>query len=365
MDDETLEEVKLEEVLLEKSEINIFLVDDEVHLAENIQTLLKNAGYSVDMVTCGEDAVARLKQTSYHLVITDLVMPDLDGLSVMEFVQNRYPDTVIIVITGYASTESAINAMRKGAYDYIIKPFDIDYLMFTVERAIEKIKLEMQVKANYQKILEYAKRLEKANLKLQELSNTDGLTKLFNQTYFHKCLQKEGAMALRYYSPLSCLMIDIDNFKQVNDNFGHPFGDKVLSELADIIRESIRETDVACRYGGDEFFILLPQTDIVGTETLAERLRKKVFTRVFRDADHSARLTVSIGVSTFSPAMAEDKAKLLTITDNAMYNAKVSGKNRVSIYVDPADPEKNIDLSKNRKSDGVDDGGDVDRQEEK
>src|SRR4030042_2213726 len=348
MNDKLPKDITLEKIDLQENEIKIFIIDDEVHLAENLCTLLSNSGYRVDIASSGKEAIDKLKTQHYHLLITDLVMPDIDGISVMEFVKEKSPDTLLIVITGYASTESAVNAMRKGAYDYIIKPFEIDYFIFTVERAIEKIKLEMQVKVNYEKVLEYAKQLEEANTKLMELSITDGLTKLYNQTYFHKCLQKEAAMALRYFAPLSCLMLDIDNFKQVNDNFGHQFGDKVLKELADIIRESIRETDIASRYGGDEFFILLPQTDLKGTKILSERLRMKINNRVFRDGVHSTHLTVSIGISIFSPSMAEDKAKLLTLSDRAMYTQKMSGKNRIVIYEDQAENNQ-IDFERKRK----------------
>ena len=349
MHEQTPKDINLDETTIAPEDIRILIIDDEVHLAENLRTLLLQGGYSVDIATSGSTAIAKLKEQHCHLVITDMVMPEFDGNTVMEFVKKHTPESLLIVITGYASTESAVSAMRKGAYDYIIKPFDFDYLMFTVERAVEKIKLETQVKINYQKVLEYAKQLEEANLKLMELSITDGLTKLYNQTYFHKCLQKEAAMALRYYAPLSCLMLDIDNFKQVNDSFGHPFGDKVLRELADIIRESIRETDIASRYGGDEFFILLPQTDINGTQTLAERLRQKICNRVFRDVDRSANLTVSIGISAFSPAMAEDKSRLLTLTDRAMYNAKVSGKNRIAVCLEDEGIDEPIDINMKRK----------------
>ena len=358
MHEQDPKEIILDETTLKANEIRILIIDDEVHLAENLRTLLLQGGYSVDIATTGSEAISKLNDQHCHIVITDMVMPEFDGNSVMEFVKKHAPETLLIVITGYASTESAVSAMRKGAYDYIIKPFDFDYLMFTVERAVDKIKLETQVKINYQKVLEYAKQLEEANLKLMELSITDGLTKLYNQTYFHKCLQKEAAMALRYYAPLSCVMLDIDNFKQVNDNFGHPFGDRVLRELADIIRESVRETDVASRYGGDEFFILLPQTDISGTHILAERLRQKICTRKFRDADRSTNLTVSIGISAFSASMAEDKSRLLTLTDRAMYNAKMSGKNRIAMCLDESELDEPVELDiKQKRTRGLENDG--------
>ena len=230
--------IRQETVDLKKEDVNILVVDDEVHLAENLQTLLSEGGYQVVTSTSGMDAIKKIQKSHWHLVITDLVMPEIDGNTLMGFVQQNSPETLVIVITGYATIESAVGAMRKGAYDYIIKPFDFDYLMLSVARAVDKLRLEMQVKANYQQVLEYASQLEEANRKLMELSITDGLTKLYNQTYFHKCLQKETAMALRYMSALSCLMLDIDDFKLVNDNFGHQFGDKVLRGVADIIRES-------------------------------------------------------------------------------------------------------------------------------
>ncbi len=167
---------------------------------------------------------------------------------------------------------------------------------------------------------------------LERLSVTDRLTELYNHGYFHQRLEEEVGRATRFRHPLSLIMLDLDDFKEFNDTYGHPRGDTVLRVVSDIIRENLREIDVAARYGGEEFVVVLPETDIEGAVAVAERIRKSVEASAFAvaDAGDSVSKSVSVGIATF-PKHAESSTRLVDAADKAMYDAKRSGKNQVRI----------------------------------
>ena len=166
---------------------------------------------------------------------------------------------------------------------------------------------------------------------LNLLAIKDGLTGLYNHRYLQERLTLEMEVADRRHAPLSCLMIDIDDFKSVNDRFGHPFGDTVLVSLSRLIRESIRAIDTAGRYGGEEFLVLMPQTAGEVALRIAERIRRTVEGHLFRVRGARVFVTLSVGVATYPMAglVTGDKAAFLRIVDQALYRAKNSGKNRV------------------------------------
>jgi len=165
---------------------------------------------------------------------------------------------------------------------------------------------------------------------LERLSVTDRLTELYNHGYFQQRLDEELGRAKRFGHPLSLIMLDIDDFKEFNDSFGHPRGDKVLQSVASVIRDNLREMDVAARYGGEEFVVVLPETDTEGALMVGERIRERIGRYPFIGADDlpTVRKHVSIGVATY-PIHAESQSDLIEMADRAMYAVKHSGKNRV------------------------------------
>lgn len=168
---------------------------------------------------------------------------------------------------------------------------------------------------------------------LNELSLTDGLTGLFNHRYLQERLQIETERAQRYETPLAVLMIDIDDFKRLNDHFGHTYGDQALRHVAGILMDSVRKIDVAGRYGGEEFLVILPQTGMVTAFDVAERIRKSVAESSARDEnDGAAAFTVTIGLASWPHPDIKSKAALLQAADKAMYDGKGKGKNRVEIH---------------------------------
>ncbi len=167
------------------------------------------------------------------------------------------------------------------------------------------------------------------NAKLFDLATTDGLTKLFVHRYFHILLDQEIQRSRRYGRTFSLVMIDIDNFKEFNDTYGHQVGDEVLRHVARAIRQNTRAVDISARYGGEEFAVILPETDLEAGLAAAEKLRRSIEEMEIRHSSGSSKLTVSIGLAAF-PHHAGDKDGLIRSADGALYGSKRSGKNRVS-----------------------------------
>ena len=303
-----------------KQDTLILVVDDEEIMRAFLQEVLSDEGYKVDLAVSGRDAVEKMGQRQYDIIITDIVMPELDGLGVVSAAKDLPYDVDVVVMTGYASMETAVESMKLGATDYITKPFNIDQIRIIVSNAIKERALKRQAAEG-----EFYK----------ELSRKDGLTNLYNHRFFHQLLETEVARALRYNRVVSLLMIDIDNFKRFNDSHGHPAGDVALKQLARLLQEGSRSCDFVARYGGEEFAIIAPEASPDSARRMAERLRTMVDEAHFEgeEAMPGGRLAISIGVATV-PTQAQDKCELVERADQALYRAKALGRNRVVVYGD-------------------------------
>ncbi len=301
-----------------KEVVGILVVEDDEIVRRLLLDTLSENGYSIETATNAKDALEKLNQKSFNAILTDIKMPDIDALELLRAVKTTHPDIPVIVMTDYGSKESAIASIRAGAYDYITKPIDLDKLMIAIEHSLEKHKLEDQTKQLIEK-----------NERLESLVVRDSLTGLYNHKHLHEMLKIEFRRARRYHDPLSCMMIDIDHFKVVNDTYGHQFGDFVLTSLAKIFLSIIRDVDVVARYGGEEFFIILPKTSIEGAHALGEKIREAVHAHNFYYEGRSAIITISTGISNVSDRDVHGKDTLIQHADNALYEAKNSGRNRV------------------------------------
>lgn len=173
--------------------------------------------------------------------------------------------------------------------------------------------------------------IQKANERLERLAVTDGLTGVYNHRYFRDRLEDELARARRYNLPLSCMILDVDNFKRVNDTYGHLQGDTVLRGIAECTLSAVRKSDVVARYGGEEFVVLMPQTGLEGAQAQGERIRKQIEGWPFEGFPEKHEITVSVGVAVFHPENIADSEALIRVADTALYRAKAAGKNRVVI----------------------------------
>jgi diguanylate cyclase (GGDEF)-like protein len=315
----------------DKEGTRVLVVDDEESLRGIVTQVLSEDGHDVSEASSAEEALEIFQQRSYPLVISDIKMPGMSGIELLQEIKKINTDTQFIIMTSYASLDTVITAMRHGAYDYLIKPFeDIDLVTAVANRAIEKIQL---IKENQLLVNELVKKnndLQKANERLVEMAVRDGLTGLYNHRYFQEALALEAARSLRYGHTFSLLFLDVDHFKRYNDTNGHLEGDRLLITLSQKVKEYVRGSDIVARYGGEEFVIILPETSRGNANQIAENIRTCVAEFPFKNRETQAtdNITISIGVATF-PEDGSDGASLLKHADDLLYKAKDSGRNKV------------------------------------
>lgn len=466
----------------------ILIVDDEPSFRSVLVELLIDSGYVVAGAESAEGALSMMEQCRYHIIFSDLRMPGMDGISFLGEVKRRDPSVEVIMVTSYTSVSSAIEALRLGAYDYLIKPLDdVAQVLAVIKRVSEKLSLEeekrrlledlqkknRELEESQKKVLQYSmdivalyaaekeilagldlaevyrravgglsklvglrpalfwslsesgerlvpeaqsglERIENPhwtihlsdplispngsipsdlkealiskvaagsalfhpvfghqklfgllalfdpqreaftkreqeilsrfsssvaiaieNARLYEsvkrLAIRDGLTGLYNRRYFEETLKSEVLRASRYKQPVTLIFIDVDHFKNYNDSQGHLRGDEVLKQVGRLIVKRVRETDIACRYGGEEFTVILPSTDKTNAKKVAEEIRERVAAWPFpaREQQPEGTLTISLGIAAY-PADAKAEEALVKAADAALYRAKQRGRNRVS-----------------------------------
>jgi len=299
----------------------VLIVDDEKIVRIQLGRILAKEGLDVTAANSGEEALQLMEREEYDIVLSDMAMGDMDGLELLKSVKRSYPSTIFLIITGHGTLASAIESMRLGAFDYLLKPCENDELKMRVQRGLEQRRLQRKVADQ--------------NRRLEQMAITDGLTGLYTRSYFMNNLDREFKHFYRYKSPLSFMMIDIDHFKQINDRFGHQVGYKVLHKISRSFSKIIRETDIIGRYGGEEFGIILPTTDIQGARITATRIRTTI------EQDDSLckppgklpqQITVSIGLAACPYHKLKNASDLIRAADTALYEAKRAGRNRVVVF---------------------------------
>ncbi len=301
----------------------LLVVDDEEAVRQGIVDTLRHDGYTVCDASNGVAALECLERESFALVITDIVMPEMDGLSFIKTAGQRGYRTAYIVMTGYTAWDVVVEAMKLGAADYLPKPFPVELLRLVVGRTLHAQRL--------------AERAQQADL-YEKLAHTDGLTELYNYRFFQQLLGVELNRARRFNRALSLIMADLDHFKVYNDIYGHQAGDQALRQLGALLRRSSRSYDLVARYGGDEFALILPETTQKRAGEVAERVRLGVETATVAGDPQGpgGHFTVSLGIATF-PEDATEQGELIRKADLALYQAKSCGRNR-SVRYDEVPP---------------------------
>jgi len=266
-------------------------------------------------------------------VLLDYVMPDMNGIEVLaEITADRNcPPMAVVMLTGSGSESVAVKAMKHGIHDYLVKgEMTPETLQRAIQDAVAKVNAEREHTERYERMTEASQELAEANAELTQMARLDPLTNLFNRRAMDEHLTQEHERSLRYGHPYGIIMLDIDHFKLFNDSQGHPAGDDCLQRVARSITQAVRGVDLAGRYGGEEFIVLLPQTSLDGAQTLAARIRDAVYDlNVPHPASPTAdRVTVSLGVAAGPDERWED---LVQEADQALYQAKKTGRNRVCI----------------------------------
>jgi two-component system cell cycle response regulator len=299
------------------SDINVLIVDDDLSVRNTMDEYIANAGFSTLAASSAEEALELIEKNDFAVVITDIRLPGLGGLELTKVIKEKNGSDVIVV-TGYSDDYSYEEAINIGASDFVIKPVRLEELLLRLRRVLK----ERQLSSERTRMMQ----------KLQKLATTDGLTKLYNSRSFYSQLELEVDRYNRYKHPLSLLLLDIDNFKEFNDNFGHLEGDKVLVRFSQIIKSCLRTNDSAYRYGGEEFTVILPETNGDEAKTVAQRIRSSLETEKFKPIpDKNAKITISIGVTQYFPK--EELSAFIRRADKAMYLSKKNGRNRVSVLL--------------------------------
>ena len=302
----------------------ILIVDDDKTVRESLNDFLEFHGFAVLAVHSAAKALDALAQSDFDLIISDLVMPKMDGISLIKAIRELDKDIPFLVMTGFASIEYAVESMKAGATDFITKPLKFDHVMLIVNRALETRSLRKMASER-----EYYK----------DLSNSDGLTRISNYRHFSQVLQLEIDRQRRYHRPLTLLMIDIDDFKKTNDRYGHLVGDLVLIKIAALLTAEIRGFDFVARYGGDEFTVILPEVSEKEALAVGRRIMRSVGQYEFTSPEKETigMLSVTIGIASF-PKDATASQDLVARADQAMYSGKSAGKNCICIFGE----EKNV-----------------------
>lgn len=311
--------------------MELLVVDDEETLRSVVSQVLSADGFVVAEAASGEEALEAFRVKSHPLVITDIRMGGMSGIELLTAIKEHNPETQVVIMTSHASLDSALTALRAGAYDYLIKPFEsLDLISAVAGRAAEKARLVTQNRELVEQLKRANEELQEANGILKEMAVKDGLTSLYNHRYFQEALSQEIARSKRYAKQCSVIFIDVDNFKVYNDTHGHPEGDRLLKRLSAMMMSHLRSSDLAARYGGEEFVLLLPETSKDTAVRIAEGLRAKVEEEPFpgRERQPLGRVTISIGVASY-PEDGTDAPAVMAFADQLLYKAKHGGKNMV------------------------------------
>lgn len=287
--------------------LRLLLIDDDPGDIRMLTRQLSRDPGRVDLSveTAGSlaDAVDILSRYPADVILLDLGLPESRGLETVDRACELFGHLPIVVLTGLDSEETGLESLRRGAGDYLIKgKFTVDLLVRAIRYAIERKQLELQ---------------------LVHLARHDPLTRVLNRRAFTDILERAISHAKRGNKGV-LMLFDIDHFKQINDTFGHHVGDDVLVRIVELVRKELRETDVLCRMGGDEFVVLLENTDIEGAHVLAERIRA-VAGELKMEQD--VQPSLSIGIAGIDGRL--DVGGLLRQVDDCMYLAKSSGRDRI------------------------------------
>ena len=291
----------------------ILVAEDSLVVRTVVCDQLHDEGYETVEAADGSAALIVCAAERPDAILLDIEMPGLDGYQVLATLKAdpELRDIPVVFLTGRTSTDDMVAGLRAGAHDYLKKPFEPAELIARVGGAVRVKRLQDELRIR--------------NDQLDKLSRIDGLTGLYNRRHIDEQLQKGLNIARRHDQPLAVLMLDIDHFKLINDVEGHPAGDRVLQEFARRLEAATRVGDVVGRWGGEEFIVIAPQTDMDGALQLGERIRAAVADEGMETGDHRVSVTVSIGC-----VVGLDAAELIDHADAALYRSKSEGRNRVT-----------------------------------
>ncbi|MES1982722.1 MAG: diguanylate cyclase [Pseudomonadota bacterium] len=309
--------------------LRILLVDDDWAALFLLRTMLEQAGHTVVTAANGVEALRQVEISMPQLIITDWAMPEMDGIEFCQALRRNpaWCNIHVFILTAQESTDRLVEAFEAGVDDYLTKPINSRVLAARLRAGQRVVQLQEELEYDRQQLRNFAVELAASNERLQLLALTDVLTGLHNRRYANEYLERLWALAERSGRPLSCMLLDIDGFKQINDTYGHKMGDDALKQVATVLRASARTEDEVCRFGGEEFLLICPDTPAEQAYQYAERLRQNVAASRIRGADGKEfHLTVSIGIASKKVGLLNTEM-LLQLADKRLYAAKNNGRN--------------------------------------
>ena len=294
----------------------VLVIDDVRQNLILVGNILEEAGYNTTFASSGHQGLVRAKLANPDLILLDLMMPNIDGLKVCELLKSdlNLAEIPVIFLTASNDKQHLIEAFSQGAVDYVTKPFN-------------KLELLARVK-NHLQLKDTQQQLKQALSELEQLVKIDFLTGIYNRRSFFALAQEELKRSQQNLNTFSILMLDLDNFKTINDSYSHVIGDLVLKNFVEIINKNLNNNTYFARFGGEEFIMLLPKTNLSEARKIAENLIKKVAQETLIIEEFLIEITVSIGGSNYRET---DKSVEMIIqrADHALYEAKKTGRNRV------------------------------------
>ncbi|MGM0442398.1 MAG: diguanylate cyclase [Elusimicrobiota bacterium] len=281
------------------SKAKILIADNEPDILKVLELRLTSAGYNILRAENGKQALKKARKKAPDLILLDIMMPDFNGMEVMSALlkDNFTADIPVIFLTAKTSAKSKVNGINMGAYDYVTKPYDAKEL-------ISRINSVLQRKNHY-----------------DEMTMTDPLTGLHNRRFFKQQFSIFFNMAKRYDLKFSLVIFDVDDFKNINDTYGHSAGDFILKKIAETAKNTLRESDIILRYGGDEFIAIFPRTK----EAMAKKTTEKIIRKISKmDGNYKGKnipVKLSYGLSAYSEEI-QDKEELFNRADSALYESK-------------------------------------------
>lgn len=314
---------------------SILIIEDEPSIGDLERRHLERAGFYVSVVSTGREALERLNGDDLpELLLIDVRLPDMSGIEVLRAANRLGIRVPSIIITGAGDEKIAVSAMKLGALDYVVKDSQtIKALPETCFEVLRKFRLSEENAKLVEELKRVNAELTEANKRLDEMSRVDELTGVTSRRTFLERLSYECSTGERYEFPMSLCLFDIDRFKEINDTHGHPVGDVVLRQFANMLRERLRRTDFIGRLGGEEFGVALPCTSLETALQVCDELRRLVADATFGEDGNPIKVTVSAGVATHGPGV--DSEGLIKIADRGLYRAKNEGRNRVATVQEP------------------------------
>lgn len=293
----------------------VLIAEDDPVSSRILEKSVKKWGFDVLLSKDGGEAWKAFQNQEIRIAILDWMMPKIDGVELCRRIrkEKREKYTYIILLTAKGRREDVVEGLSNGADDYIIKPFN-----------------PMELNARLQtgrRIIELENQLIDSQKKLKELATRDSLTNLWNRRTILQLLDEELNRSQRENNPLGIIMIDVDDFKKINDTCGHLIGDMALRSVALALKKSVRHYDKIGRYGGDEFLIVLPNCTLDNVKKIAERLRLDVFAKKVKSKAGSLQISISLGGSSTETRPKIGADKLIISSDKALYEAKNKGRN--------------------------------------